>query len=403
MRVASLDFIRGVAVLGILAINVAGFAGPSIGTLAPNLTSPASFWDEVAFAFNFVVFEGKMRALFAMLFGASMALFIERAEAAGLNAEALQVRRLGWLLLFGALHYALLWWGDILFAYGACGVIVLLAHRLPIRLLLVGSAALFIVVHLQGLLSALPMVQAEEAVRLHHATALQTAGYDQYRTYIAEGIAREMGQYAGGFWHIAMTKLRDHPFWLLQGVRDGFGEYVPMMTLGLVLQRMGFFVGAWRKGTMLSIGLGATAAGLASTLAALMWLWRRDFPVAAMDATLRYALALPHLLMALGYAALLVLAAPALTQTVLGQRLAAAGRVAFSNYLGTSLVMTAIFYGWGLGLFGDVGALGGWAFVLLCWALMLGWSLPWLTRWRRGPLEWLWRSLAEGTWLPNRR
>ena len=77
--------------------------------------------------------------------------------------------------------------------------------------------------------------------------------------------------------------------------------------------------------------------------------------------------------------------------------------MAFSNYLATSLVMTAIFSGWGLGLFGQFGSFGRMAFVVLGWTLMLGWSKPWLDRYRQGPLEWLWRSLTERRWLPMRR
>ena len=84
-------------------------------------------------------------------------------------------------------------------------------------------------------------------------------------------------------------------------------------------------------------------------------------------------------------------------------RVAAAGRMAFSNYLGTSIAMTTIFYGYGLGLFGDVGR---WALYLVCigmWAVMLLWSKPWLDRFRYGPLEWLWRSLARGKLQPMRQ
>jgi uncharacterized protein len=122
-----------------------------------------------------------------------------------------------------------------------------------------------------------------------------------------------------------------------------------------------------------------------------------------MDAALRYSLALPHLVTALGYAVLLVLATPWLLRASLGQRIAAAGRMAFSNYLGTSVVMTALFYGWGLNWFGRVGPLAQWAFVLLGWALMLAWSAPWLAHWRRGPLEWVWRMATEQRLLSNRR
>ena len=183
---------------------------------------------------------------------------------------------------------------------------------------------------------------------------------------------------------------------------------------------------------------------------------------------LSYGLALPHLAMALGYAALLVLAstyaplreAEGATSTAplpqagwttspaplpqaggvgggpspqttapdgtaeptpcpsrlregssgigrlviaLHGQLEAAGRMAFSNYLATSLLMSALCSGWGLGLFGQFGAAQRWTLVLLVWAMMLAWSQPWLARYRQGPLEWAWRSLTEWKWLALRR
>jgi uncharacterized protein len=84
-------------------------------------------------------------------------------------------------------------------------------------------------------------------------------------------------------------------------------------------------------------------------------------------------------------------------------RVAAAGRAAFSNYLGTSIIMTTLFYGYGFGLFGEVSRLGLWAYVLTMWAVMLSWSQPWLKQHRYGPLEWLWRSLARGQMQRMRR
>ena len=77
-------------------------------------------------------------------------------------------------------------------------------------------------------------------------------------------------------------------------------------------------------------------------------------------------------------------------------RLAATGRMALSNYLGTSLVMTAIFYGWGLGLFGQVRPAAFPLFLIAAWAVMLLWSKPWLNRFAMGPAEWVWRSLQRG-------
>jgi uncharacterized protein len=84
-------------------------------------------------------------------------------------------------------------------------------------------------------------------------------------------------------------------------------------------------------------------------------------------------------------------------------RIAAAGRAAFTNYLGTSVLMTGLFYGWGLGLYGSIGRIELWLVVIAMWVVMLAWSKPWLDRFRYGPFEWLWRSLARWQFQPMRK
>jgi len=106
--------------------------------------------------------------------------------------------------------------------------------------------------------------------------------------------------------------------------------------------------------------------------------------------------------MTIGYIALLVYLIQKFAQHPVMHRVAAVGRAAFTNYLATSLLMTFIFYGWGLGLYGQVGRAELYLFVLGAWALMLLWSKPWLMRFRFGPLEWLWRSLARRKVQPMR-
>lgn len=402
-RVVSLDLIRGVAVLGILAINLAGFAGPPISTLSPNLPTPGSFADELAFAFSFVLFEGKMRALFTLLFGASMMLFLERMETAGRNSELLQLRRLFWLMLFGALHFFLFWWGDILFIYAVAGIIALMMRELAPKTILTVALVIFLGWHLSGMVLGFSDVVAEEHVRLGVATTAEQREHGEFLGQIADQAAHDLAEYRSGFAAQIIAKLTERPFWLLQSTYLSIGETLPLMLLGMLLYENGFFTGGWSAHRMKMLAAVATMIGLAMTLAMLAWLWQRHFPPQAMTAALLYWLAVPHLLMALGYAALLVLAAPRLARTWLGRRLTCAGRMAFSNYLGTTVVMTAIFYGWGLGLVGTLGHAAQLPFLLLGWALMLGWSAPWLAHFRQGPLEWLWRSLTEGRFLAVRR
>jgi uncharacterized protein len=401
-RVVSLDLIRGVAVLGILAVNIAGFAGPPAATLTPHVPHAATFLDEAAFATVFVLFEGKMRALFTMLFGASLLLFIDRAEANHRDGDLLQLRRLGWLTGFGLLHYFLFWWGDILFLYAIAGVVALFLRRMPPGGMLVAALIAFVAWHLSGLVAALPALGAEEHVRLGTASAAEARSHGEFLRAFAERARDELAEYRLGFADQLRLKLTERPLWPLSTALASLGETLPLMLIGMALLRTGFFTAGWPRRRL----LGTVAAGVVGavfSLAMLAWLWPRHFPPRTMGVVLLYAAALPHLLIALAYAALLVLATPRLARTRLGRRLIAAGRMAFSNYIGTTVVMTAIFYGWGLGLVGRIGHAGQLAFVLLGWALMLGWSRPWLARFRQGPLEWLWRSLTERRLLPMRR
>lgn len=402
-RVVSLDLIRGFAVLGILIINIPGFAGPTGATLSPHVPSPGGFADELVFAAGLVLFEGKMRALFTLLFGASMLLFIDRAEAAGRDGDVLQLRRLAWLALFGCLHFFLFWWGDILFSFAAIGIIALFMREMPARALVVSALIIFAGWSLGGTATRLPDVLAEERVRSGEASQAERARQAEYRRLIADSAARELVENRSGFIDQAAAKLRDRPLGPFDSTWPNAGETLPLMLIGMVLYRTGFFTGGWTRRRLRWTAAIGTASGLAATGLAIAWLWPRHFPPQAMAATMIDIMAIPHLAMALGYAALLVLATPRFAGSSLGRCVIAAGRTAFSNYIGTTILMTAIFYGWGFGLVGRLDRTEQCAAVLLGWAVMLGWSRPWLARFRQGPLEWLWRSLAEKRRLPFRR
>jgi uncharacterized protein len=181
------------------------------------------------------------------------------------------------------------------------------------------------------------------------------------------------------------------------------GETLPLILIGMALFRSGFFSGGWSRSTLGRTAIIGIILGGGTTLAMLGWVMPRHFPLRAMSMLSHYGAAFEHLLMATGYAAALVLATPGLLATRLGESLDSAGKMAFSNYIGTTMLMTALFNGWGLGLFDRYGPLHQVPFVLLGWVMMLAWSKPWLAVYRRGPLEWLWRSLVEWRMLANRR
>ncbi len=398
-RIVTLDLIRGVAVLGILAVNIAGFAGPSGGTLSPNFPAAASRADELIYAAEMLVFEGKMRALFSILFGASMLLFIERADQAGRDGQGLQLRRLGWLALFGYLHFLLLWWGDILFLYALAGLAALPLRRATPGPLIASALLLFTVWQGWGAWLTLPQAEAEAAISAGTASVPQRQLYAEADAQLRKEYQTELAETSGSYTAQLIGKASNRPALPFKMSILTVGETLSYVLIGMALLRSGFFSGEWsRRRLRLTALLGIGTGGLLTALY-VGWALPRGFPVMAMLYANIFGLGFPHLLMALGYAALLMLAAPRLLASRLGERLAAAGQMAFSNYLGTSLLMTFCFYGWGLGLAGSVPHAALPLFVIGGWLVMLAWSKPWLARFRQGPLEWLWRSLTEWRWM----
>ncbi len=402
-RIAALDLVRGVAVLGILAVNVFNFAAPDSAVYSPNLPEPGSAADSQVFGAVLLLFEGKMRALFTILFGASLLLFVERVDERGDDGTRLQRRRLGWLALLGYLHFALLWDGDILFLYAVVGFAALALRRAePLPLVL---AALLFFTFWQGAGAALfaQPVSTEAAVRAGTASASQATVHAQIVAEARMNDASDLAEARLGFVDQVWSRLSDRPWLPLSLAVFVFGETFPLMLIGMALFKSGFFSGMWSQRRLWQLAGAGIGAGGGLTLAFVLWAHGQGYPEFAMQLAIHFLLGFPHLLLALGYAALLVLAAPRLLTSRLGQRLEAAGRMALTNYIATTVMMSACFSGWGLGLFGQLGEAQVWLLVPLVWLLILAWSEPWLARFRQGPLEWLWRSLTEARLLPIQR
>ncbi|HMO68454.1 MAG TPA: DUF418 domain-containing protein, partial [Novosphingobium sp.] len=384
----------GLAVLGILTVNIAAFADIPAAAYGPRPTGLPSAADHLTFAATMVLFEGKMRALFSTLFGASLLLFVQRAEARGRDGARLQVRRLGWLALFGYLHFLLLWEGDILFLYAVAGLVALPLRQLAPRALLATGLAAFVLWQAWGASLWTDLAVAEQAVAQGSADSEQARMVAERAAQVearhAEALALARGSYAGQ----VLDRLVNRPAQPLAGTLYSGGETLAYILIGMALLRSGFLSGGWTRQQLAGLALGGVGLGGAMTLAFTGWALARGWPDAAMHLAINYALSMPHLLMALGYMAGLVLLAGPLLQRRAGRWLQAAGRMTLTCYIGTSLVMTAIFHGWGLDLVGRFGPAAQAGFVILGWALMLGFSRWWLAHHRQGPLEALWRRLS---------
>lgn len=401
-RLRALDLVRGVAVLGILAINITGFAAPESATYSPNLPAPGTLWDNWAYALTFMLFEGKMRALFSILFGASLLLFVERADAAGKPGAALQLRRLLWLALIGYLHFVFLWDGDILFLYAVTGISALgLRRLLPVHAAVAGVLVL-IVWQTAMTASWYPAARAEARVAAGIASTTQVAFLREITAAERANDRTDVAEAQAAFADQAQTRLTARGDYPLTLAAFAWGEIFGYVLIGMALLGSGFFAGQWQQRTIGQMTVGGLMLGGIPTAAYTLWAAIHGFPELAQHLAIGGALTFAHLLIGLAYAGFVMLAAPRILASPWGRAIEDAGRMALTNYIGTSLVMGAIFAGWGLGWFGRFGAAVQWGFVLLGWAMMLGVSRWWLARFRQGPLEWLWRSLTEWRYLPNR-
>jgi uncharacterized protein len=404
-RLVSLDFIRGIAVLGILFANITAFGQPYVAYFWPEALADPTAADRNVWLFQTVFVDHKFRGLFSILFGAGIYLFMERAWVRG-SGRWLQFRRLFWLLLFGLAHYFLIWRGDILAAYAWCGMLALPMLKWSARRQLIVGIVAYVI----GFLLMAALMGGNYAAA--HLPAVKSQMTDAQRGEVIkapqrslEGAREEVELYReGSYGEIVSTNAREH--WgdlLTEIIIVPLTETLALMLIGMGLYRMGFFSGAFEPAKMRRWGVIGIVGGVLVTVPVALWPYREGFDFFTTLLVFNGVGRIGQLPMALGLAALLVLWAPRATQGWLGSRFAAAGRMAFSNYLGTSIVMMFVFHGWALGLFGQLGRVELIGVVLLAWAVMLAWSKAWLARFRYGPLEWLWRCLTYGKVFPLRR
>ncbi len=397
-RIATIDTVRGVAVMGILFLNILAFALPEAAYISPRAYGLNDAADRVAYYAVLILFDGKMRGLFSFLFGASLLLVADRAEAAGRDPAAVHYARMGWLFVLGLAHAALLWRGDILAHYALIGSVAYAFRALgPGRLLAFGIAFAAVDALLMGSipLAYLSIRPSDGATAAQNLRDFRNAFGVPAPAVLAQELALYRGSYAG----ILAHNLAEIGESLGNTLIIGF-ETLAYMLFGMAALRSGMLDGRWSRRRLWRWAIGGMGIGLLGYGAIAVLIASRDLDVLAIVAG-PIALATPvRAIMIPGWAATIVLLAAG--SGPVARRFAAAGRMALSNYLATSIVMCFLFYGWGLGQFGHWSRASLYLPVFAMCAAMLLWSPWWLARFRYGPFEWLWRSLARRQWQPMR-
>lgn len=384
-RIKSLDVVRGFAVLGILIVNAAYFAAPwqtsQNPALAPLAVDDRTLW---SWFVMHTFFEYKCITLFSLLFGASIVMV--GGETGDRIRGAVLRRRLFWLFIFGLIHGALIWSGDILLTYALTGFIIApLRSMRPRDLMQVGILLLSLSLLLHALSGAMfESVDARTLAEMETRNwAPPAAEVDRMIDAYRSGLNGAMRENVSAWFEYIVNGL---PFIALRTAG--------VMLIGMALFKIGFLSGdASLSAYILVLAAGAIALGLIGWQA---WLnYEAHFAFVHMQARGMFANAALSIFASLGYASVFVLLVKGGVRLA---PLAAVGRMAFTNYITQSLIMTTIFWGGrGFGLFGQLDRPALWAVVAAIWALQLIWSPVWLSRFELGPFEWVWRRLSLGS------
>ena len=418
-RINSLDILRGIAVLGILMMNITGFALLPQAYNNPLVDGGATGANLVAYNVIVVLFEGTMRGIFSLLFGASIVLLTERMEkaGAGLMAAEIHFRRMLWMMLFGIIHWTLLlWYGEILFAYSMCGMLLFAVRKLPPRVHLIAAGLLLATA---ALLQTGDYYSAVE--QKVEATAAQTAkasgakltpdqekaieSWEEMVGHVTppkEVIDETLEIRSGSWWNAVKGQLPSSfefqwttaPFWLIF-------DMIPFMLIGMGLLNLGILGASAPTRTYVLMMLGGYAIGIPLGLYELDILLKSNFDVIGFAAANR-TYELSRLAMVIGHLGLALLFIRSGAIGALQRALAATGQMALSNYLAQTIICTALFYGFGFGLFSVFERYELYYVVAAIWAAELIWSPIWLRHFRFGPFEWLWRSLTYWERQPMR-
>lgn len=422
-RIQALDVTRGFAVLGILLMNIWSFGGPHEISEYPVLVADWSGAPLQTWAVIHTLFEGSQRALFSLLFGAGMLLMVTRLQAAAPNAPIGRIyyRRIFLLMGFGLFDaFVLLWAADILLIYGLCGLLLYPLRRLGAPALLLGAVVVF---SIQATLRTVDWQDSTQLRAEYQALQADPAAKEQI------GAAAEARMKA---WEA--KEKRAHPDLADPKVQESIrinssgkiGEFVierlktslalqifvalkswsldalGAMLLGMALFRSGVLTLQASRNTyiyMVVLGYGIGLPIAAWETGALI---ATDFdPILKARNLIHYDVR--RIAVGLGHLGSILLFCRTLPGSWFASRIAAVGRMALSNYLGQSILCGLIFYTIGLGLYGRFTGYYLYLVVAGVWAIQIVFSNWWLSHYRFGPFEWVWRSLTYRQRQPLRR
>lgn len=385
-RILSIDILRGVAVLGILLLNIQSFSMVSSAYINPTNYGDLTGVNLWVWILSHVLASEKFITIFSILFGAGVILLYERKLSQQRHPGKVHYWRNFWLLLFGLVHAYFIWYGDILVAYSLCGFFVFLFRKMKPKGLLLLASGFFLIPVFINVMSGLSIPYwPEESVQE------TMKSWAPSQEAINEEITAMLGSFTQQMEFRIPQALFFQTFLFFFGV---FWRVVAMMLIGMALFKSGVLLAKKSSGFYIRMILICLPIGY---LLSSFGVWKNF----ENNWTMEYSMFIGNLpnyfgslSVALAYIAIVMLIAKSLTFNGFKRVFSAVGKMAFTNYILMSIIGGIIFYGHGFGLFGKVERTGQLFITLAIWTLMMIISPLWLKKFNYGPLEWLWRSLT---------
>jgi uncharacterized protein len=418
-RISAMDTIRGISLFGILLMNIIIF-GLYKAYFDPTNNGGATGYNLTVWWMNTLFFEGTMRGMFSMLFGAGVLLFTSRKSESmdGTVVTDLFFRRLLWMLLFGVIHcYLLLWDGEILYSYAIVGMFAFSFRHLKPKNLLIGATIILLIATAFWVKDYFKYKDAFEKVTVANTKKIngQTLskedstsiekwnGFVKEEKVTPEQLKQEMDARSKGYWSIVMHKLPVNQYMETAFLYFiNFWDTLAMMLWGMAFLKLGILKGNRSNRFYWLMALIGYGIGVTTNYFEGSHIVSSNFSILSINKTyITYHLG--RIPTACGHIAVIMLFVKSGFLPFLQKALAAVGQMAFTNYITQSIICNFIFLGYGFSMYGKLQRYELYYIVLSIWIFQLIVSPIWLKYFRFGPLEWLWRSLTYWKMQPMRK
>lgn len=406
-RINALDVMRGVSLLGILLMNIVGF-GLYNAYMDPTINGGSEGWNLNAWFTTSMFFEGTMRGMFSMLFGAGILLFTAKTNVGnGSEVTDLFFRRLWWLFLFGIIHcYLLLWNGEILYAYAIIGMFAFsFRHLQPKKLLIMASFFLALAIGWEindryadvKLHETVSMAEAKkskgEVLTKEESGALEAMEEKVKKNKPdADKVKEEIDAQHQDYWSIVLHKVPENQWMQTTFLyRYDFFDVLSMMLFGMALFKMQVLTAGKNNkfyGLMVLLGY---SIGLTTNYWEATTLMAENFSMTAFSKTFQ-TYHVGRISMTMGHIGLIMLFIKSGWLQFLQRSLAAVGQMALTNYISHTIICNIFFLGFDY--FGMLQRYELYFIVFSIWIFQLIVSPIWLKYYYFGPMEWVWRSLT---------